>query len=113
MRHGQSVWEYRASERGARLALQRQRRTERKLRKHTLTRQGTTQTFVLRVSMVSTSRKIYRAEIFVRSRTTAIDTRNGGDSVGEGLHLGLGNCQLDTSEDGEYFRASMRLVCVR
>ena len=39
--------------------------------------------------------KIYRAEIFVKSRTTATDTLSGGDSVCECLHPGLANCQLD------------------
>jgi hypothetical protein len=47
--------------------------------------------------------EIYRAEIFVASRTTANDTRNGGDSVGECLHLGLAKCQLDILAEGKYF----------
>ncbi len=42
-----------------------------------------------------TSRRIYRAEIFFKSRTTATDTLSDGDSVGECLHLELGSCQLD------------------
>src|SRR5579872_1016681 len=42
--------------------------------------------------------KIYRAEIFVTSRTTTADT-SGGDSVGECLHRSFVNCQLDICKD--------------
>jgi hypothetical protein len=59
--------------------------------------------------MVPPREKIYRAEIFVTSRTTATDTRNGGDSVGECLHRELANCQLDISKDGRYFRRPIQM----
>ena len=60
--------------------------------------------------MVPPREKIYRAEIFVTSRTTATDTQNGGDSVGECLHPDLVNCQLDISNEGGVFLDLIRFL---
>jgi hypothetical protein len=54
--------------------------------------------------------KIYRAEIIFGSRTTATDTLNGGDSVGECLHPDLVNCQLDISNEGGVFLDLIRFL---
>ncbi len=54
-------------------------------------------------------RKIYRAEIFVDIGDDRHWTHNGGDSVGDGLHPGFTNCQLDIFKDREYFRRPIEI----
>src|ERR1700722_13132366 len=112
MFHDQSLWEYRESDREARLALgrlalQRRRRIGRTQPKQIPTRQGTTQTSVRTFSMGSTSRKIYRAEICLNRGQPS---NNGGDSVGECLHPGLVNCQLDISKNISILRGFLRPI---
>jgi quinol monooxygenase YgiN len=57
--------------------------------------------------MGSTSRKIYRAEIFLNRGQPS---NNGGDSVGECLHPGLVNCQLDISKNISILRGFLRPI---